>query len=97
LVPSNGLLDGVVVAIELIADRCSDEVGAVGIKPLLHQEVDVTEIDIAEIDRDLLAISHFRPKLMYLAGHFYHPYTIHMDGIWRKQSGLQGATSRRRS
>src|SRR6478736_3504043 len=88
LVPSNGLLDGVAVAIELIADRRSDEVGAVGVKTLLHQEVDVAEIDIAEIDRDLLAVSPFRPKLMYLACHFYHPYTIHTDGIWNTPAGV---------
>ena len=73
LVSSNGLLDGVVVSIELVSDRGPDEVGAVGIKPLPHQKVDVAEVDIAEIDRDLLAISRFRPQLLYFAGHFYHP------------------------
>jgi phasin len=78
LLSSNGLLDGVVVAIELVADRRPNEVGAVGIKPLLHQEVDVAEVDIAEIDRDLLAISRFRPELVYLTGHF----TIHIPSIW---------------
>ena len=82
LVPSNGLLDGVAVAIELIADRCSDEVGAVGIKTLLHQEVDVAEIDIAEVDRDLLAVTPpFGRSSCTLPVISYHPYTIHMDGI----------------
>ena len=75
-------MTGVVVAIELISDRGPDEVGAVGIKPLMHQEVDVAEIDIAEIDCDLLAISRLRPQLLYLAGHclpsIYHPHGWYM-------------------
>ena len=37
LVSRQGLLDGVVVTIELITDRGADEVGAVGVKTLLHQ------------------------------------------------------------
>jgi hypothetical protein len=41
----------------------------------------VSEIDIAEIDCDLLAISCPRPQLAYLIDHLYQPYTIHVDGI----------------
>jgi hypothetical protein len=85
LVPGHGLLDDVVVTIELVSDCCPDEVGAVGVKTLLHQKVDMAEIDIAEIDRDLFTISRFRPKLLYLASHSYHPFTIHADGMWRPQ------------
>ena len=85
LVSSNGLLDGVVVAIELIADRGPDEVGAIGIKALMHQEVYVAEIDIAEIDRDLLAIGRFWPQRLDLASHalpsIYHPCGWHMEGV----------------
>jgi hypothetical protein len=94
LVSSNGLLDGIAVAIELIPDRRSNEVGAIGIEPILHQEVDVAEIDIAEIDCDLLAISHFRPKLLHLPDHFYHPCTICMDGIYASLPALQGNIGR---
>ncbi len=82
LVPGNDLLDRVVVAVELIADRRPDEIGAVGVEALPHQQVDMAEIDEAEIDGDLLAVGGLRPKLLYLGGHLCHPYTIHVDGIW---------------
>ena len=49
LASGDGLLDGVVMAIELIPDRCPDEVGAVREEPLLNQQIDTSEIDVAEI------------------------------------------------
>ena len=53
-VPDDQFLDRVRVCGELIADGGADEVGAVGVEALLHQQVDPPEVDIAEIDRDLL-------------------------------------------
>jgi hypothetical protein len=48
----------------LFADRardatafdCPDEVGAVRVKTLLHEEVDMAEVNKTEIDRNLLAV-----------------------------------------
>ena len=48
---------------ELVADRRPDEVGPVGEEPLLHQEVDPAEVDVAEVDRDLLAVGSAFPEL----------------------------------
>ena len=42
---------------ELIADRRANEIRAVRIKALLHQQVDMAEVDVAEIDRDLLGVA----------------------------------------
>jgi len=50
------LLDRVSMPFELIADGGADEVGAVREKPFLNHQVNVTEIDMTEVDRDLLAI-----------------------------------------
>ena len=80
LVTRDGLLDSIAIAIELVADRRADEIGAIGVEPLPHQQIDMPEIDVTEIDRDLLAVS-LRTKLLHLGHHFRHPITIHMDGI----------------
>src|SRR4051794_28095887 len=59
----HGLPDDVGMPLDLIADGGAYEVGAVGVEPLLHQQIDVAEIDIAEIDGDLLAVRHLRSDL----------------------------------
>ena len=50
------LADRLGMPVELVADGRADEVATVGVEALLHQEVDPAEIDIAEIERDLLAV-----------------------------------------
>ena len=52
----NRLLHGVRVTVELVANRRSDEVGAIGIESLSDQQIDMAEIDKSQIDRDLLTI-----------------------------------------
>ena len=61
LVFSNRVLDGVALPIELVADRSSYEISAVGVETFLHHEVDMAEIDVTEIDRDLFAVAA-RPR-----------------------------------
>ena len=51
-----GLLDDVCVTFELVADGRPDEIGPVRIEPFLHHQIDVTEVDIAKIDRDFLGV-----------------------------------------
>ena len=41
------------VALELVADCGTDEVGPVGIELLRYEKIDVTEVNETEIDRDL--------------------------------------------
>src|SRR5215211_1695217 len=67
LLPCDGLLDGVVVSIELVPDGCPNEVRSIGVKALLYQEIDVAEIHIAEIDSDFLAVRGPRPKFLHFA------------------------------
>ena len=42
LVSGNGLLDCIVVAVELITNGRPDKVSSIGVKSLLHKEVDLT-------------------------------------------------------
>ena len=65
----HGLPDHVRMPLDLIADGGPDEVGAVGVEPFLHQEIDVAEVHVAEIDRDLLAVGRLRSDVSYVAGH----------------------------
>jgi len=65
----NGLLGCVRVPLDLVADGGADEIGAIGVEPLLHQKIDVAQIDIAEIDRDLLGVTRLRAKLVDVVDH----------------------------
>src|SRR5580704_10395583 len=89
-VPHDRLLDGVGVGGELVADRCPDEVGAVGIEAFAHQKIDMAEVDEADVDRDLLALAL---PVRQSVNHFRHgsTSTIRMDGIWMVMGGLQEA------
>jgi hypothetical protein len=64
------------VPFELIANCGSNEIGPVRVETLLHHEVDLPEVNVTEIDRDLLAVSGFWPELMYIRSHAFHPVTI---------------------
>jgi hypothetical protein len=48
---------------ELVSDGRPDEIGPVRIEPLLHHQIDLTEVDIAEVDRDFLGVGAFRAQL----------------------------------
>src|SRR4051794_25186653 len=63
---------------QLIADRRADEVRAVRIKTFAHQQVDLPEIDHAEIDRQLFRFSYttleFKTVRRHLLPSGYHLY-----------------------
>src|SRR5271157_576198 len=65
----DGFAHHVGMPVELVADGRADEIGPVRVETVLHQQIDMTEIDIAEIDRDLLAIRPSGPKVMNVVGH----------------------------
>jgi hypothetical protein len=69
--------DHVGVAFELIADCGSNEIGPVRVETLLHHEVDLPEVDVTEIDRDLLAVGLWA-ELMYLG----HNIAIRYPSVW---------------
>src|SRR5271165_2350326 len=70
-VPHDRLLDRVRVGGELVADRRADEVGAIGIEPFAHQEIDVAEVDESEVDRDLLAVALPLAQSVNLSSHCF--------------------------
>ena len=57
----SGLLDHVGVTLELVANRRSDEISAVRIKPVLHHQIDVAQIDITKVDGDFFGFRRLRP------------------------------------
>src|SRR5260370_11218502 len=77
---SDRLSDHVDVPIELVANCGPNEVGSVGVKPILHHQVDVSEGDIAGTDGDLLAVADFRPQLPHPADHRQLPSHYHLYG-----------------
>lgn len=79
---------------DLIADRGPDEVGAIAVETLRDQQVDLTQVDETEVDRDLLWIPAggrgSRPRCRRGPGRgrsvlfrfsFRDHTTIHMDGV----------------
>ena len=84
------LLDDVGVTLELIADRRPDEIRAVRVEPVLHHQIDVAQVDEAEINSDLFGFRRLRPQYLNVRGHnSRHPLTICMDGIWMAHYPLQ--------
>ena len=86
-----GLFDDLGMAFELVSNCRANEISPVGVEAVLHHQVDVAKIDVAEIDRDLFTVTRFRSQLMHIFRHTYHPYNIHMDGIrmaWIAVKGL---------
>ena len=51
------------------------------VKYLLHEEVDMAEVNKTQVDRYLLAV--FRPNFLDFSHEAFHPVTIPLDGIWR--------------
>ena len=54
--PCDGLPDHLGVDAQLVADRRADQIGAVGVETFLYQQVDLAQIDDAEIDSDLFSV-----------------------------------------
>src|SRR5271169_6941601 len=63
------------MAFELVSNCRANEISPVGVEAVLHHQVDVAKIDVAEIDRDLFTITRFRSQLMHI---FRHAYTIRL-------------------
>lgn len=57
-------LEDIGVSFELIANRGADEIGAVGKKALAHQQIDLTEVDEAKINRNFLRVSQTQHALI---------------------------------
>ena len=73
------LADRVGVPVELVVDGGANEIRPVGVEAVLHHQVDMAEIDIAEIDRDLFAVRRSGPQLLHIASH-HQPSLCHPTG-----------------
>ena len=82
--PHDRLLDFLRMGRKPVADRGPDEVGAVRIKALLHKQIDVAEVDVTEIDRDLFRFARSVAEPMNFGGHhvLHHLYGWYMDGTF---------------
>jgi hypothetical protein len=67
------MLDHVGMPFELIANGGANEVGSIGVEALLDHKVDLAEVNVAEIDRNLFAVWGFWAELMYILSHFTIP------------------------
>lgn len=79
---SNRLFGRIGMPFKLIADRGSDEVGTICVKRFRNQQIDVAEVDISQVDRDLLGVLWLSIHLVKHSGHFNSPCSIPLDGIW---------------
>lgn len=78
----DGFPDRIIMPIKLVSNGRPDEVGPVGVEALMNKEIDVAQVDIAKIDRDLFTVRGFRPKFVDVTRHINHPITIYLDGNW---------------
>src|ERR1700722_2390256 len=78
---NRGLLDDVRMTFELVSDGRPDEIGPVRIEPLLHHQIDLTEVDIAEVDRDFLGVGGFRAQLAYVVSHEKCPFSSLLPSV----------------
>src|SRR5215211_3103637 len=79
----DGLLGCLRMPLDLVADGGADEVGAIGVEPLLHQKIDVAQIDVTEVDRDLLGVAGLGAELIDIVGHV----TILLPSEWMVNGG----------
>src|SRR5690242_3326655 len=85
-VPHDGLLDLLAMCREEVPNRGANEVGAVGVEAFLNQQIDVTKVHVAEVDRDLLAVGRSFAKTLNLGSHCR--LSIHVDGIWMMEGWI---------
>ena len=76
----HGLADDFGVLRQLVADGGADEVGPVGVEALVHQEVDLTEVDRAQVERELLGFAGHEYSLSFLRTSKDHPMGWYGDG-----------------
>jgi hypothetical protein len=64
----------------LVADRRTDEIRAITVETIAHEQVHAAEIDEAEVDGDLLAVGVFGSRLGEDVRHC-RPFSIRLDGV----------------
>ena len=83
MVSCGGLLHHVSMADQEVADSCANEIRPVRIETLVNHQVDLSKIDMAEINCDLFGIAP-RPEFLYAR----HPNTILLPSDWMVDKGF---------
>jgi hypothetical protein len=63
---------------QLIANGGSYQISAVRVEPLLHQQIDLSQVNQAQVDGDFFTFADLWLKFDYA---HTHPYGIHMASI----------------
>ena len=77
----HGLPDRVVLPFELVANGGADEVGAIGVEAVADHEINASEIDEAEVDRDFFAVGRLGSQLVNIAAIIALSISIRLDGL----------------
>ena len=68
--PHNRFPDFLAMGRKLVADRGADEVRAVGVKAFLHQQIDVAEVNVAQVDCDLFGFARSLAEPLNFSRHW---------------------------
>jgi len=68
-VPDDRFLDFLSVGRNPGANSGPNEVGAIGIKAFLHEQIDMAKVDVTQVDRDLFRLARSVAEPMNLGSH----------------------------
>ncbi len=74
--PRDRIFHGIRMGGELVADCGPDQVGAIGVKPFVNQQIDTSKVDIADVDCDFFGLARLVPQPMHICRQNKSPYTI---------------------
>src|ERR1700683_1687493 len=80
LLSRDGVLENIVVAIQLVPNRRSNEVRAIRIKAVPNHQVDVAKIHVTEVDGNLLSVGGARTEFVNLRHYILFPSAWMVDG-----------------
>src|SRR5579863_5060597 len=92
---SGGGANHLAVLLQLVMDRNPDELGAVGVEPLLDQELDQTQIHGIDIDRELLHLGHLAPPASpsnWMVMRMHHPCGWRQESSAGRSEGQHGCS-----
>src|SRR5271170_5426400 len=84
------LTDCVVLPFELVSNGRADEVSTISVEAVADHEIDASEIDEAEVDRNFLAVGSLRSQLVNVC-HIRTPFPSDwMVNRWQADGRMQG-------
>src|SRR5262249_49393515 len=90
--PHDRFPDLLVMGRKLVADGRANEVRAVGIKAFLHQQIDMAEVNVTQVDGDLLGFARSIAEPLNFSCHVQYSHLIgwYMDGprmVFKRRDG----------